>query len=735
MKKKTMSKVFNATLATSVVVGSGILAVPTQAQAETISFSDVKIDSNFYNSIIELAKSEIMVGNPDGTFKPEKVVTRGEVAKIIANALKLTTDNVKNPGFTDVPQSHIFYKEIAALNAEGIIFGIGNNKYNPEAPVTRAQLATILSKAFSLSKANFKELPFEDVQSENVHADDIKRVLDNKVTNGTSKVTFSPEQSVTREQVALLTYNAMNAKSTTLELNIMHSNDTHSKVDLAPKRAQAVKDIRALRPNALLLDAGDANTGTLYYNEFKGQADLAFLNYMGYDAMTFGNHEFDQGDSDEGHQALVDFIKGAKFPLVSSNIDFSKDDKFTGLFTDLISSEPENGKIYNGIIKEVNGEKIGIFGLTTQDTEGISSPGEITFENYKEEAEKAVKAFEDKGVDKIVLLSHLGYDDNPGGEDDLSLAKAVNGIDIIVGGHSHTKLEQPDVVTTDENGVAKDPTIIVQAANNSDYLGTLDIVFDKNGVVVDFKGKLISISGYTEDPEAVKLLKPYKDQVELISADEIGVTSPIVLELPRTNGDDTKPSVRKNETILGNLITDGMLVKANKYTDKKVIMALQNGGGIRKSINEGPITVGEVIEVLPYGNTLALMDITGAELKEAFELSVSKYPVENGGFLHVAGGKIEFDSSKPAGNRIVSISYKDENGKYLEIEADKTYTVATNAFTAKGGDSYDVFEKIYVDGRVTDLGLSDWENLREHLQSLKELPTETEGRIVDISAN
>ncbi|KGR78804.1 2', 3'-cyclic nucleotide 2'-phosphodiesterase [Ureibacillus manganicus DSM 26584] len=730
-----MSKVFNATLATSVVVGSGILAVPTQAQAETISFSDVKIDSNFYNSIIELAKSEIMVGNPDGTFKPEKVVTRGEVAKIIANALKLTTDNVKNPGFTDVPQSHIFYKEIAALNAEGIIFGIGNNKYNPEAPVTRAQLATILSKAFSLSKANFKELPFEDVQSENVHADDIKRVLDNKVTNGTSKVTFSPEQSVTREQVALLTYNAMNAKSTTLELNIMHSNDTHSKVDLAPKRAQAVKDIRALRPNALLLDAGDANTGTLYYNEFKGQADLAFLNYMGYDAMTFGNHEFDQGDSDEGHQALVDFIKGAKFPLVSSNIDFSKDDKFTGLFTDLISSEPENGKIYNGIIKEVNGEKIGIFGLTTQDTEGISSPGEITFENYKEEAEKAVKAFEDKGVDKIVLLSHLGYDDNPGGEDDLSLAKAVNGIDIIVGGHSHTKLEQPDVVTTDENGVAKDPTIIVQAANNSDYLGTLDIVFDKNGVVVDFKGKLISISGYTEDPEAVKLLKPYKDQVELISADEIGVTSPIVLELPRTNGDDTKPSVRKNETILGNLITDGMLVKANKYTDKKVIMALQNGGGIRKSINEGPITVGEVIEVLPYGNTLALMDITGAELKEAFELSVSKYPVENGGFLHVAGGKIEFDSSKPAGNRIVSISYKDENGKYLEIEADKTYTVATNAFTAKGGDSYDVFEKIYVDGRVTDLGLSDWENLREHLQSLKELPTETEGRIVDISAN
>ena len=119
----------------------------------------------------------------------------------------------------------------------------------------------------------------------------------------------------------------------------------------------------------------------LYFNEFKGQADLAFMNLMGYDIMTFGNHEFDLGSSTEGHQALVNFIKGAKFPFVSSNIDFSRDAKFTGLFSDIISSNPKNGKIYNGIVKEIDGEKVGFFGLTTAETRDISSPGSIFFEN------------------------------------------------------------------------------------------------------------------------------------------------------------------------------------------------------------------------------------------------------------------------------------------------------------------------------------------------------------------
>ena len=124
----------------------------------------------------------------------------------------------------------------------------------------------------------------------------------------------------------------------------------------------------------------------------------------------------------EGHKALADFIKAAKFPFVSANVDFSKDEKFKGLFSDLISSEPENGKIYNGIVKEINGEKVGIFGLTTAETKDISSPGKVTFENYIEEAEKAVAAFEGMGVNKIVAVTHIGYDDNAAVDNDLTLA-------------------------------------------------------------------------------------------------------------------------------------------------------------------------------------------------------------------------------------------------------------------------------------------------------------------------
>ncbi len=731
MKKKTVSKVFNATLATSVIVGSGLLVAPVQA--ESISFKDVKKDSIYYNGISGLAKLGAIHGYPNGTYKPQNDITRGEIAKIIANALNLKTETIVNPGFTDVSNDHIFYNEIAALKAAGIVKGHGNNKFKPDENITRAELAVIIAKAFNLNKANFGELPFNDVESNNFAKDDIKRLLDNEVTVGTSATTFAPKEAVTREQAALFIYKALNVESTTTELTIMHSNDTHSRVENAPKRAAAVKDIRAKKPDALLLDAGDMTTGTLYYNLFKGQADLEFFNYMQYDAVTFGNHEFDAGSTQEGHQPLVDYIKGADFPFVSANIDFSKDEKFTGLFSDLVSSEPENGKIYNGIVKEVNGEKVGIFGLTTQETEAISSPGAITFENYIEEAEKAVKAFEDLGVDKIVVLSHLGYDDNPEIDNDLELAKAVNGIDIIVGGHSHTNLDGPVAVTEDAKGLAKDATLIVQAYQYSDFLGTLDVVFDDKGVIVDYKGELVKLGDYTADPTALKLLKPYQDEVNAFGETEIGVTAVAELENPRTGDDPTKPSVRKNETILGNLITDGMLAKAKNFTEKEVVLAVQNGGGIRSNIPAGAITVSEVITVLPFGNTLALMDVTGAELKAAFEHSLGQYPAENGGFLHVAGAKVEFDSTKPAGERVVSITYKDASGSYVALENSKTYTIATNAFTAKGGDGYDMFSKAYVEGRVTDLGLSDWENLQEHLLSLDALPTETEGRIVDIS--
>ena len=241
------------------------------------------------------------------------------------------------------------------------------------------------------------------------------------------------------------------------------------------------------------------------------------------------------------------------------------------------------------------------------------------------------------------------------------------------------------------------------------------------------------MADFADDAEGLKLLAPFKEKVDAISQAKIGLSLTEDLINPRSS-DENPISVRNSETALGDIITDGMLAKAKQYTPKKVIMAFQNGGGIRAAIPKGDVTTGQVITVLPFGNTLALMDITGAELKAAFEHSVKEVPKESGGFLHIAGAQLQYDSSKEAGSRVISLKYYDETTKgYVDVQDTTTYTVATNAFTAKGGDGFTMFEKAYNEGRVTDLGLSDWENFKEQLLSLKEINYLTEGRIVDIA--
>ena len=167
--------------------------------------------------------------------------------------------------------------------------------------------------------------------------------------------------------------------------------------------------------------------------------------------------------SAEGHKALKEFIEKSNFPFVSANVDFSQDVNLQGLFNVKVSDNPKDGKIYSGIIKEVNGQKIGLFGLTTEETTGLSSPGKVTFANYIKAAQTMVDEFEKQGVNKVVAVTHIGYDDNPAVDNDLTLAAAVTGIDVIVGGHSHTKLDKPVVVDKDAKGKEKDPTVIVQA--------------------------------------------------------------------------------------------------------------------------------------------------------------------------------------------------------------------------------------------------------------------------------
>lgn len=205
------------------------------------------------------------------------------------------------------------------------------------------------------------------------------------------------------------------------ELRVLHTNDTHAHLDNIARRVTAIHTAR--NDHTLLLDAGDVFSGTLYFNQFNGLADLFFMNELKYDAMTFGNHEFDKGPG-----TLAEFIKQAKFPFVSANLDFSADADLKGLsHSELGKGEP--GQIYPAVIKEIAGEKVGIIGLTTPETSVLSSPGpDIKFADEVESAQKQVDALEAEGINKIIVLSHLGY------TVDQQLAEAVDGIDIIVGG-------------------------------------------------------------------------------------------------------------------------------------------------------------------------------------------------------------------------------------------------------------------------------------------------------------
>ncbi|WP_218061015.1 bifunctional UDP-sugar hydrolase/5'-nucleotidase, partial [Bacillus sp. FJAT-26390] len=421
---------------------------------------------------------------------------------------------------------------------------------------------------------------------------------------------------------------------------LMHVNDTHAHLETVAKRFTAIKEIRSEVKNSILLDAGDVFSGTLFFNKYLGQADLAFMNKIGYDAMVFGNHEFDKGPS-----VLADFVKNAKFPFVSSNIDFSKEPALSGYVSEQEKGKPAlNGKIYDAVILDKDGQKIGIFGLTTEDTKFLASPGEnIVFENYIAKADETVKMLQKEGINKIVALTHLGH------EFDKKLAEAVTGIDVIVGGHSHTKVDAPVVYHA-----AEEPTLVVQAEQYGNYLGRLDLDFDGSGVLTAWNGKLLPISGYAEDADALEMLKPYNEGIANTEIQVIGKTN---VDLEGGN-----PPSRVKETNLANLMTDGMVAKVKSFVNSnpelkklevKGFVAIQNGGGIRTSIKQkaegktdGDITLGELLTVMPFGNNLTSLRMTGQEIVDALENGVSGIDTKQGRFPQVSGMRYYYDSKK-----------------------------------------------------------------------------------------
>ncbi|WP_045387427.1 bifunctional UDP-sugar hydrolase/5'-nucleotidase [Falsirhodobacter sp. alg1] len=492
-------------------------------------------------------------------------------------------------------------------------------------------------------------------------------------------------------------------------MTILHTNDVHDRFepitssgstcgaedDAAGKcfggvarLVTAVQQGRAAHENTLLLDAGDWFQGTLFYTRYKHEAAGGFLDLLGYDAMAVGNHEFDDGPSELA--ALADEIN---VPLLAANMDDSK--------------EPSLGdKILANTVVTVAGEKIGIIGLTPQDNGELASPGpNVTFEAPIPVVQAQVDAMTEQGINKIILLSHSGY------VVDQQIADNTHGIDVIVGGHSHTLLSN-----TDEKAAGPYPTVvnsvpIVTAESYTKYLGELTVTFDDDGNVITAKGapRLLDAS-VAEDADAKARIAKLAEPLQEIREQVVGeATAPI-------EGD--RDICRFRECSMGDLVAEAQLARV---ADQGVQISLVNGGGLRASIDQGPVTMGEVLTVLPFLNTLSTFQITGAQLAAALENGASQIAEGGGRFTQVAGMSYTIDTNAPVGERISDILVGGE-----PVDMDAEYMAVSNNYVRNGGDGFSML----VDAKnAYDYGPDLAEVVADYLGEHQPYTPTTDGRI------
>ncbi|MFN3547731.1 MAG: 5'-nucleotidase C-terminal domain-containing protein [Mesorhizobium sp.] len=510
-------------------------------------------------------------------------------------------------------------------------------------------------------------------------------------------------------------------------LNILHINDWHSRIESNNKfestcsaedeqkgecfggAARLVTIIDQRREalsgqNMLLLNAGDNFQGSLFYTTFKGTVEAEFLNRMKFDAMTVGNHEFDDGE-----EALVPFLEMIEFPVVSANVAPDAQSKV-------------GDRIQPSVVLEIGGEKIGIVGAVTNDTPEIASPGpHIAITNDVENIAAEVKKLQEQGINKIVALTHVGY------VRDMEMIAKIPGVDVVVGGHSHTLLSN-----TDAKAAGPYPTMIdnpdgykvpvTQAASYSKYVGELKIVFDDQGVVTSATGDPILLDASVKpDETALARIKELGAPIEELKAKEVSEVTAAI--------DGGRDTCRAQECTMGNLIADAML---DRTAAQGVTIAIQNGGGIRASIDAGVVTMGEVLTVLPFQNTLATFQLTGKDLKASIEQGLSEIEEGKGKFPQVAGLKYSFDKSvAPNEGRLKSIETM-ENGAWAPVEDDKVYTIATNNFVRGGGDGYKLFATNAQN--AYDFGPGLEQVVADYLAANRPYTPKLDGRIAEVAA-
>jgi len=384
----------------------------------------------------------------------------------------------------------------------------------------------------------------------------------------------------------------------------------------------------------LFLAAGDMIQGNCWANFFQGSSVIELMNLMRFDAMVVGNHEFDFG-----LDVLRKRVAEALFPILGANVE--------GL-----------NFIRSSVVEVVGGVKVAIIGVVTEETPFTTNPRNVAGIIFRSPAETLARLVPDlrQTADVVIVLSHVGY------PMDRVLAEQVAGIDLIVGGHSHTRLEKP---------VRIGNTLIVQAWDHAKALGVVDIAVD-DGRVVAIDGRLVDIrpGNGAPDPAVQAMVEKYRDRVDAMLAGTAGYA-----EVP-LDGD----AVRQRETNLGDLVAD--IMRSVSGADAAII----NGGGIRASIPAGSIKVRDVYSVLPFDNYIVAVRLTGAGIRQALEHGVARVGTGSGAFPQVSGISFSYDPSAPVGARIGKILV---GGALLEPE--REYTVATNDFIMAGGDGYAAF--------------------------------------------
>jgi 5'-nucleotidase / UDP-sugar diphosphatase len=477
-----------------------------------------------------------------------------------------------------------------------------------------------------------------------------------------------------------------------LQMTILHTNDLHAHDEVYVEHAKSVGGfarighlIRTLRkenPNTVVCDAGDIFQGTPLFAFYHGEVEVNNLNLMGYDVYTIGNHEFDDGPDNLAKQ-----LSKAKFAIVSSNMDTS-------------NFPPLGNLVKPSVVKIIGGEKVAFVGAVTPDLEQLSmslapiklkAKGPQWYEPIKAEVER----LKGEGINKIILVSHCGV------KLEKELAQEIPDIDVIVGGHSHTRLDK--AVIFEHPGVGT--TMVVQTGCYGKALGKLDLAFDKDGKLIfpETKYHLINIT------ERIPEEKDIKDYIESKLAPVLVLRNEKVATA--TTEFDKDWISTPWDSALGDLIADALFDAGKKFGAQ---ISFENRGGIRGTIDAGPISAEKIEEILPFDNRLTIATVDGATLLKALEHSFEEGL--GGRFLDEHGLKIAYDRNLPLGHRIVFVLTQQKDGSWQPLKPEQKYRIAINSFSFSGGEGFDFKSATDKDFHPDKMSAVMREYLKEHPQ-------------------